>query len=279
MLTATRRSFLGSLPLIVAPAVVPTVLTAQSAPDALAAPDGRSGTSRSFPTQDPDLVKEMVTVAHGNFPRVKELVDRQPSLAKAAWDWGFGDWETALGAASHVGSRAVAEYLLAHGAQPVIFSAAMLGDLDVVKAFVAATPGIERTTGPHGLTLAHHARVGADRARGVADYLKTLPGADEALPLQPLADADLVALTGAYVFGPAADERIDITAPKGQLTFARVGHIGRPLFHRGDLAFSPMGADAVRVRFARRGTDVVMTIHDPDVVLTVARSAAGVVTS
>jgi hypothetical protein len=28
-------------------------------------------------------------------------------LARAAWDWGFGDWETALGAASHMGSRPI----------------------------------------------------------------------------------------------------------------------------------------------------------------------------
>jgi hypothetical protein len=221
----------------------------------------------------------MVTVAHGNFPRVKELVDRQPSLAKAAWDWGFGDWETALGAASHVGSRPVAEYLLAHGAQPVIYSAAMLGDLDVVKAFISASPGIERTPGPHGLTLAHHARMGGARAAAVVEFLKTLPGADEVLPVQPLADTEVSALTGGYVFGTGTDERIDITAPKGQLTFARVGHVGRPLLHRGDLAFAPMGAEAVRVRFAHRGAEVVMTIHDPDVVLTVTRSAAGPSTS
>jgi len=59
----------------------------------------------TFPTQDPDVVREVVTVAHFNIKRLRELVDRRPTLARAAWDWGFGDWETALGAASHMGKR------------------------------------------------------------------------------------------------------------------------------------------------------------------------------
>src|SRR3989449_11070909 len=107
----------------------------------------------TFPTQDPALVREMVAVAHGNVKRVKELVDRQQTLAKASWDWGFGDWESALGAASHVGNREIAEYLMANGARPSIFSAAMLGQLDVVKAFVDASPGVQRVHGPARITL------------------------------------------------------------------------------------------------------------------------------
>src|ERR1051325_5140636 len=85
----------------------------------------------SFPSQPPDVVKEMVSVSHGNVKRVKELVKMHPALAKAAWDWGFGDWETALGAASHVGNREIAELLIEQGAPPTIFSATMLGQLEV----------------------------------------------------------------------------------------------------------------------------------------------------
>src|SRR5437899_13041706 len=76
-----------------------------------------------FPAHPPELVREMVTVAHFNLPRVREIVEARPSLARAAWDWGFGDWETALGAASHVGNRAIAEYLIEKGARPSLFSA------------------------------------------------------------------------------------------------------------------------------------------------------------
>ncbi len=140
-------------------------------------------------------------MSHGNIARLKELVDRQPSLARASWDWGFGDWESALGAASHVGNREIAEYLLSKGARPTIFSATMLGQLDVVKAFVTAQPGVQRTWGPHGITLLSHAQAGGDRARGVLDYLKSLGDADERPELKPITEDEMKALTGTYVFG------------------------------------------------------------------------------
>ena len=84
--------------------------------------------SDAFPSHPPELAREMVGVSHGNIARVKELLAERPSLAKAVWDWGFGDWETALGAASHVGNREIAELLLAHGARPDLFTAAMMGE-------------------------------------------------------------------------------------------------------------------------------------------------------
>jgi hypothetical protein len=123
----------------------------------------------SFPSQHPFLAKEMVGVAHGNLARVKELLAEHPALAKASWEWGYGDWETALGGASHVGNRAIAELLIEHGAGPTIFSAAMLGQLDVVKAFAAAIPNVNQLRGPHGIPLVNHARAGgAQGGRGAA---------------------------------------------------------------------------------------------------------------
>ncbi len=75
--------------------------------------DGKvSATSKSLdalPQQDPTLVREMVGVSHGKIDRVKELLQQMPRLANAAIDHGFGDWESALGAASHVGRRDIAE--------------------------------------------------------------------------------------------------------------------------------------------------------------------------
>ena len=76
-------------------------------------------------------------MAHGNVRRVRELVEDRPSLAKASWDWGFGDWEDALGAASHMGNREIAEYLIGHGARPTtveaIGDAALRGEGFVVR--------------------------------------------------------------------------------------------------------------------------------------------------
>jgi hypothetical protein len=37
-----------------------------------------------FPTQPPELIREMVLVSHFNLNRVKELVGARPSLARAA---------------------------------------------------------------------------------------------------------------------------------------------------------------------------------------------------
>jgi len=129
MSVLSRRLFLLAGSAVVAPKLAMPAHAASTEP------------ADTFPTQDPALVREMVAVAHGNVKRVKELVDRQQTLAKATWDWGFGDWESALGAASHVGNREIAEYLIANGARPSIFSATMLGHLDVVKAFIDASPG------------------------------------------------------------------------------------------------------------------------------------------
>src|SRR4029077_6872847 len=127
---ASRRSFLSSSwTLAFLPAIAQGAFAQQQGgPDRAAV----KPVADAFPGQDPQLVKEMVGVAHGNIARVRELVSRQQTLAKANWDWGFGDWESALDAASHVGNREIAEFLLANGARPTIFCAAMLGQLDTV---------------------------------------------------------------------------------------------------------------------------------------------------
>ena len=234
----------------------------------LAAPAQPATVPEMFPTQPPALVLEMVTVAHGNVKRVRELVEARPSLAKAAWDWGFGDWETALGAASHMGNREITEYLIAHGARPSLFSATMLGYLDVVKAFIAAQPGVQRIPGPHSISLLAHAKAGGEAAGAVRRYLESLGDAD-APPTIPLTDAEMIALAGTYAFGSEAADRIEITVSRSQLVFTRPGMMGRPLFHVGEFAFHPAGASAVRIRFQR--PEMVLTVHDPDLVLTARR--------
>jgi hypothetical protein len=220
-----------------------------------------------FPTHPPELVREMVTVAHFDLTRVKELTGLHPALAKSAWDWGFGDWETALGAASHMGNRPIAEYLMAQGAAPTLFSAAMLGQLDLVKAFISAQPGGQRLRGPHSISLMAHAKAGGQAARPVLEFLQTLGDAD-AEPPAPLSDSDLAQLTGTYVFGPGVNQQIDVTSSHGQLTWTRTGTMGRPLFHLGDRAFYPVGAPSVRIRFAEENGGFLMSVSDPDLVLT-----------
>ena len=224
-------------------------------------------------------MREMVGVSHGNLARVKELVERQPALARAAYDWGFGDWESALDAASHVGNRDIALFLLANGARPTIFSAAMLGQLDVVKAFVAAIPGIQRTLGPHGITLLAHAAAGREQARPVLEYLEQLGDANPRLESPPLTDAEIAALSGTYHYGSSSTERIVIDAVKGHLGFMRAATTRRGLIVRGPREFSPVGAPAVRIRFVVEGEGaaaraVRLTVHDPEVTVTATRAPA-----
>lgn len=220
-----------------------------------------------FPTQPPELVREMVLVAHFDLQRVKELVEARPSLAKAAWDWGFGDWETALGAASHMGNRPIAEYLISRGAQPSLFSAAMLGQLEVVKAFVTAQPGAQRIRGPHTIPLLAHAKAGGDAARTVFEYLESLGDAGSD-PVVPLTDGDVQRITGTYFFGVGANQQIEVTFDRNQLTWTRQGNTGRPLIHVSERTFYPTGAPAVRIRFAEENGGSTMSIYDPDLVLT-----------
>ena len=229
-----RRGFLGIVP---AAAFIPTGQSAV-APVAL---DG-------FPHQEAATVKEMVGVAHGNVAKVKELVSARPALARAAWDWGYGDWESALGAAAHVGHKEIAQILLDNGAHPTVFSAAMLGQIDVVRGFIASTPGIQRTRGPHGITLLAHARAG-----GTADmvkYLESLGDADPRYPNVPLSEEDRAGLLGVYVFGSGPTERLIVSRnTRGDLVMKRDGEVDRNLFHHGHRAFNPAGAEAVRIQF------------------------------
>ena len=83
-------------------------------------------------------------------------------------------FETALGGAAHTGQRAIALFLLEKGARLDIFAATMLGQLDVVKAAVAAMPGIVKSPGPHGIPLIDHAKMGKKDAEDVLKYLESL---------------------------------------------------------------------------------------------------------
>ena len=80
---------------------------------------------------EPELVAEFVLKAHGDLGVVKQLLEQEPAIVDASWDWGGGDWETALGAA----------------------------------------PSLREARGPHGIPLISHAEAGGEQARAVLDLL------------------------------------------------------------------------------------------------------------
>lgn len=112
------------------------------------------------PRLDLEIVKEFVGVSHSDLARVKELHAEYPTLINATHDFGGGDFETALGAASHTGQKEIAQYLLDNGARIDLFCATMFGMLDVVQRIFELQPVMKQARGPHGLSLLHHAKKG-----------------------------------------------------------------------------------------------------------------------
>ena len=126
------------------------------------------------PALSSERVQMFVGSAHGDLERVRVMLEQEPALANATWDWGAGDFETGIGAAAHMGRRDIAELLLAHGARIDLFAAAMLGWLGVVKAIIDAYPAALHSLGAHGIPLLAHAQAGGSDATEVVAFLESL---------------------------------------------------------------------------------------------------------
>ena len=120
------------------------------------------------------LVQDFVIYAHSDLDMVKKLLDKEPMLLNAMMDWGAGDWESALGGASHMGRRDIVEYLLERGARIDIFCATMMGQCDAVKSFLTLQPKLIDARGPHGFTLHFHAQLAGKDAKKMVDYLQSI---------------------------------------------------------------------------------------------------------
>jgi ankyrin repeat protein len=112
-----------------------------------------------LPELTQDYIRSFVIPGHGDLAKVKVMLAEDPRLLDAMYEeWG----ETALGAASHVGNRPIAEYLLAQGAKLTIYAAAMLGRQEDVAAFLAEDPALINSGGAHGIPLLFHAALSGD---------------------------------------------------------------------------------------------------------------------
>ena len=155
------------------PGTSPAALAASTTPESA---DYVPDFPEHHPQFDRARVKRFVIAGHGNLAAVKAMLAEEPNLINGAIDWGHGDFETALGGASHMGRHDIAEYLLEHNARMDIFAATMLGKLDIVKAAVAAYPNIVHVPGPHGIPLIVHAEKGGPAAKDVLEFLRPLAG-------------------------------------------------------------------------------------------------------
>jgi len=268
--TVSRRALVAAVPALGAAALL------GSTPEALAARYGAAEGETlwyGFPRQDQKLVREVVGASHRSEARVRELLDLHPALVNAWWDWGFGDWESPLGAAAHTGQRGIADLLLERGARADLFAAAMLGQLETVKGFIAASPGVQRTPGPHLIPLLAHARAGGEQAAAVAAYLETLGDAGNTPALQPLSEEQRSAYLGTYSYGAADADRFVIKLDDRQrLVFQKDEEGSRQIHHLGAHEFYPAGVFSVRLRFdARDGPAAAVTIVDHEPVVTAKR--------
>ncbi len=119
-----------------------------------------------------EKVKEFVIAGHGDFTKTKTMLAEMPTLLYATWDWGGGDFETALEGAGHVGNKEIATYLIRLGARTNLFGLTMLGKTALVKAYLELYPQFLTARGPHGFTLLHHAQRGGEDSKELFDYLK-----------------------------------------------------------------------------------------------------------
>lgn len=248
MTAHSRRSFLaaGSLGCAAFSSSALAGLPGPARPTRASAPD------EHFPTTTPDRAQEFVGASHFNIERVQAMLSEDPGLAKAAWDWGFGDWETALGAASHTGQTAIIKVLIAHGARPDLFTLATLDEIDAVRSILEAVPGARTVEGPHSISLYRHAAAG--KAERVMEYLDA-QGLNHPNPFETDPD-DAEPFLGTYQWSQAAHDRFEVTwfDRASCLQLKRAGGIARNLIPLGKSEFSPAGARHIILSFTHEGT-------------------------
>ena len=101
----------------------------------------------SSPSQE--IIDQFVGNAHGNLALVKQLLEMHPAMINASASWT----ETAIQAAAQTGQVEIVNYLLEHGAEYDICSAAMLGSLDCIEDFLKEDPNRVSARGAHGIPL------------------------------------------------------------------------------------------------------------------------------
>lgn len=226
-----------------------------------------------FPSTGDDDARAFVGACHGAIDRVRAMLADNRGLARAAWDWGFGDWETAIGAASHVENTEIIRLLLDAGARPDQFTFATLDNVDALRAILAADPAMRTNRGPHGIPLIEHARAGnADR---VVAFLAE-EGLDPPAPRATIAESAAPFL-GMYAWSPAARDRFEIGYSERfrSLTIQRPGGSRRNLLPNTGTtrSFSPVGAPHAIVRFGGGSPTETLTLEGVGAPLSASRIA------
>ncbi|WP_200960629.1 hypothetical protein [Sediminicola sp. YIK13] len=240
----------------------------------------KDGVFYKYPSIDDDIVAQVVGASHSNLEKIKTMVSARPELSRATWDWGFGDWETALGAASHVGRRDIAQFLMENGARPDIFTYAMLGALPAVKSMIEAQPGVQTIAGPHGISLLQHAKNGLrfdglnqkqkNGNQALIDYLESLGNADIQAENLVLSALEKERYLGEYKYGDGPEDGFSIKLNmRDNLSFGKLGNFGGMLYRTGADEFIYNAMPTVKITFNKENNKITgLTIHEPDFTLT-----------
>jgi hypothetical protein len=232
-----------------------------------------------YPAIADSIVSEVVGASHFDLDRLKVLIDKRPELARAAWDWGFGDFETAIGAASHVGRKDIVEYLLQKGARPDLFTFAMLGAYETVKLMLTDLPLLQKTTGPHGITLLQHAKTGSVSGNlskekkmeydTLIRYLESLKDVVQEKYI-PLTEAEQQKYLGDYQYGESPKDGFTIRLNmKKVLSFGKIGAFGGALYKINDTIFRYNGTSSIEITFLVENDKVIsLTVNEPGLILT-----------
>lgn len=275
----TRRAVVKSSIFGMLTVSIPSIVTAHSMSNHSIVKD--SDIFHRYPSIDDEIVAEVVGKSHFDLDRVKALVDPRPELARATWDWSFGDWETAIGAASHVGRRDIIEYLMSKGARPDIFTYATLGSYASVKAMIETTPGIQSTFGPHGISLFRHAKSGLrmkdemttaqqDDCNRLIEYLESLGDADPKEPNIEMSEDQKQKYLGDYMYGDGEKDGFSIKLNMRKLlSLGKLGTFGGALYQKEKDVFTYNGISSVEIHFGWTEDQVTsLTIKEPGLELT-----------
>jgi hypothetical protein len=249
---------------------MPNILFAKQV-DEMDGHDFYGSSCNRYPSIEDNIVAEVVGVSHFNLDKLKVFVESRPELARATWDWAFGDWETAIGAASHTGRRDIIQYLLSKGARPDIFTYAALGSYTVVKSMIEASPGVQRIAGPHGISLLQHVKNGiaqnndaSSEASDLLGYLTAMGDADSAAYIN-ISEEEKQKYLGDYKYGEGDLDGFSIKLNmKKIISLGRLGKGGGALYKIGDNKYMYNGAPSTIISFGQENGKVVsMTVTEP----------------
>lgn len=238
--------------------------------------------SANFPSIDLAITKNVVLFSHFNLEGLKEIVDNRPELARSSYDWAFGDWESAIGAGSHVGRWDIIDYLINNGARPTVFTHIALGQVDIVKAILESNPDIKKTSGPHGISMIQHAIISA-RSKDRSDkhlkalqklkiYLEEETGMFVPNYLETDVE-DLKKYEGDYIYGEGEKDGLSIKInSRNMLSLGRLGTFGGGLFKIATDRFVYNGTPSTEVSFEMRGDESIsMRVQAPNGFITARR--------